>query len=68
MGEGVEATNFTKIVIPILIFSTRELQLQFPFQFVSCNFGNHLTEWGQLLIPNNVAVSLFSLETMSTNN
>ena len=50
---GGELTIFTKIPIPIfqfIIFLTDELQLQFPFQFVSCNSGNQFTEWNQLLI------------------
>jgi hypothetical protein len=35
---------------PFINFFMSELQLQFPFPFVSCNSGNQLTEWGQLLI------------------
>jgi hypothetical protein len=38
------------IPIPIHHFFMSELRLQFPFPFVSCNSGNQLTEWGQLLI------------------
>ena len=51
---GSELTIFRKTQFPFplqfIIFSTVELQLQFPFQFVSCNSGHQLTEWGQLLI------------------
>ena len=36
--------------LPFNRFFLDELQLQFPFQFVSCNSGNQLTESGQLLI------------------
>ena len=36
--------------LPFNRFFLDELQLQFPFQFVSCNSGNQLTEWDQLLI------------------
>ena len=57
MNGGAWA-SFTKIAIPLpfkfMNFFTSKLQLtltlQFPFQFVSCNSGNQLTEWVQLLI------------------
>ena len=51
---GGESSILRKTQFPFsfqfIIFSTGELQLQFPFQFVSCNSKNQLTEWGQLLI------------------
>ncbi len=48
--NGGECAILKKTTIPIHHFFMSELQLQFPFPFVSCNSGNQLTEWGQLLI------------------
>ena len=47
---GGELSILRKTPFQFIIFSTVELQLQFPFQFVGCNYGNQLTECSQLLI------------------
>ena len=60
MGVNGPFLRKSQFPFPFMIFFMNELQLKFPFPFVSCHSGNQLTEWGQLLISDfaNILVNL----------